>query len=121
MKSLVIALLFSVFSYGQTYEFSSIYKSTPEGKELRAVSGKVLMTEDTIIIFANSNNIVLNIEGSIPFYSERETIYRCSDENGNKIIIRWDWEDESMKHVDMYYMPDVGSDKYFMFCLKITE
>ena len=101
-------------SYTQEYSFENILNKSSEKLETIEVKGQITLTQNHILITTNNGTKQLNILGKIPYYIQRKTIYRCSDENDNVIRVFWIWTEQEKNITDMILIADNTT---YTFCL----
>ena len=112
-KLLTLCLVFlSSIAYTQEFSFENILDKNLN-KTLN-VKGHVTITPTQILITTHNGTKELNILGCIPYYIQKKTIYRCSDENQNTIRILWIWTEQEKAYTDMEL---ITNNKNFVFNL----
>lgn len=105
MKLLLI-LLFATCSYAQEYSFEEVLDKSMGKNQTIQLKGQVTLTQNHILITTHNGTKKLDILGSLPYYIQRKTIYRCQDENENTIRVFWIWTEQTRNIISMILISD---------------
>jgi hypothetical protein len=126
MKTLILLvfLLISSISFSQEkrFEFRTVDMRTPDGWEIRNISGEVVFYEDrqshTISIVTEKRNYKMYVKSKQLFIRQYNYLYTLIDDDGDESSVRIIMENRSDDYVEFYFYSDRPGEKYFRLCLK---
>ena len=126
MKTLILLvfLLISSISFSQEkrFEFRTVDMRTPDGWEIRNISGEVVFYEDrqshTISIVTEKRNYKMYVKSKQLFIRQYNYLYTLIDDDGDESGVRIIMENRSDDYVEFYFYSDRPGEKYFRLCLK---
>jgi hypothetical protein len=125
MRFLILLLLtisFSSFSQEKTFKFETVDMRTPNGWNVKNISGEVIFYEDdeshTISIVTENRNYKMYVKSKQLFIREYNYLYTLIDDDGDESRIRIVMENKCDDYVEFYFYSDRPGEKYFRLCLK---
>jgi hypothetical protein len=125
MRFLVLlCLLFSynIQSQEKRFEFETVDMRTPDGWDIRNISGEVVFYEDkkshTISIVTENKNYKMYVKSKQLFVRQYCYLYTLIDDDGDESSVRIVMENRSDDYVEFYFYSDRPGEKYFRLCLK---
>jgi hypothetical protein len=127
MRFLVLGLfiLFSSFnsiSQEKRFEFETVDMRTPDGWEIRNISGEVVIYEDnkshTISIVTENKNYKMYVKSKQLFVRQYCYLYTLIDDDYDESSIRIVMENKCDDYIELYFYSDRPGEKYFRLCLK---
>ena len=127
MRFLVLGLfiLFSSFntiSQEKRFEFETVDMRTPDGWEIRNISGEVVIYEDnkshTISIVTENNNYKMYVKSKQLFVRQYCYLYTLIDDDDDESSVRIVMENKCDDYIEFYFYSDRPGEKYFRLCLK---
>lgn len=119
---LLLTLSFSSFSQEKRFEFETVDMRTPDGWDIRNISGEVIFYEDkeshTISIVTEKRNYKMYVKSKQLFIREYNYLYTLIDDDGDESSVRIIMENRSNNYVEFYFYSDRPGEKYFRLCLK---
>jgi len=121
---LSIFLLISSISFSQEkrFEFETVDMRTPDGWDIRNISGEVVFYEDkkshTISIVTENKNYKMYVKSKQLFVRQYCYLYTLIDDDGDESSVRIIIENQSDNYVEFYFYSDRPGEKYFRLCLK---
>jgi hypothetical protein len=122
-----LVLLFLLFSFNiqsqeKRFEFETVDMRTPDGWEIRNISGEVIIYEDnkshTISIVTEKRNYKMYVKSKQLFVRQYCYLYTLIDDDGDESSVRIVMENRSDDYVEFYFYSDRPGEKYFRLCLK---
>jgi hypothetical protein len=122
-----LVLLFLLFSFNiqsqeKRFEFETVDMRTPDGWEIRNISGEVVIYEDnkshTISIVTEKRNYKMYVKSKQLFVRQYCYLYTLIDDDGDESSVRIVMENRSDDYVEFYFYSDRPGEKYFRLCLK---
>jgi hypothetical protein len=122
-----LVLLFLLFSFNiqsqeKRFEFETVDMRTPDGWEIRNISGEVVIYEDnkshTISIVTEKRNYKMYVKSKQLFVRQYCYLYTLIDDDGDESSVRIVMENKSDDYVEFYFYSDRPGEKYFRLCLK---
>ncbi len=116
MKYIILLILFSLSSFGQTldgtYEFNSIENKTPQGWNEINIIGKVVFDNYEVNIITSQKELNLYVVSKQLFVKKQTFFYRLVDDNYKEIkfviVVK-----DTLNTIDLYYYPDSIDDKKY--------
>jgi hypothetical protein len=127
MRFLVLGLfiLFSSFnsiSQEKRYQFETVDMRTPDGWDIRNISGEVVFYEDrkshTISIVTETSNYKMYVKSKQLFVRQYCYLYTLIDDDGDESSVRIIMENQNDNYVEFYFYSNRPGEKYFRLCLK---
>jgi hypothetical protein len=127
MRFLVLGLfiLFSSFntiSQEKRFEFETVDMRTPDGWEIRNISGEVVIYEDnkshTISIVTENKNYKMYVKSKQLFVRQYCYLYTLIDDDDDESSVRIVMENKCDDYIEFYFYSDRPGEKYFRLCLK---
>jgi len=127
MRFLVLGLfiLFSSFnsiSQEKRYQFETVDMRTPDGWEIRNISGEVVIYEDnkshTISIVTEKRNYKMYVKSKQLFVRQYCYLYTLIDDDDDESSVRIVMENRCDDYIEFYFYSDRPGEKYFRLCLK---
>jgi hypothetical protein len=125
MRFLVLlCLLFSynIQSQEKRFEFETVDMRTPDGWDIRNISGEVVFYEDkkshTISIVTENKNYKMYVKSKQLFVRQYCYLYTLIDDDGDESSVRIVMENRSDDYVEFYFYSNRPGEKYFRLCLK---
>jgi hypothetical protein len=121
---LSIFLLISSISFSQEkrFEFETVDMRTPDGWDIRNISGEVVFYEDkkshTISIVTENKNYKMYVKSKQLFVRQYCYLYTLIDDDGDESSVRIVMENRSDDYVEFYFYSNRPGEKYFRLCLK---
>jgi hypothetical protein len=119
---LLLTLSFSSFSQEKRFEFETVDMRTPDGWDIRNITGEVVFYEDrqshTISIVTEKRNYKMYVKSKQLFIREYNYLYTLIDDDGDESSVRIIMENRSDDYVVFYFYSDRPGEKYFRLCLK---
>ena len=119
---LLLTLSFSLFSQEKRYQFETVDMRTPDGWDIRNISGEVVFYEDrkshTISIVTETSNYKMYVKSKQLFVRLYTYLYTLSDDDGDESSVRIVMENRSDNYVEFYFYSNRPGEKYFRLCLK---
>jgi len=121
---ILIFLLFSFNTQSQEkkFEFGTVDMRTPDGWDIRNISGEVVFYEDreshTISIVTEKRNYKMYVKSKQLFIRQYCYLYTLIDDDGDESSVRIIMENQSDNYVEFYFYSDRPGEKYFRLCLK---
>jgi hypothetical protein len=95
---------------------------TPEGWEIRNISGEVVIYEDnkshTISIVTEKRNYKMYVKSKQLFVRQYSYLYTLIDDDGDESSVRIVMENNCDDYIEFYFYSDRPGEKYFRLCLK---
>jgi hypothetical protein len=122
-----LVLLFLLFSFNiqsqeKRFEFETVDMRTPDGWDIRNISGEVVIYEDnkshTISIVTEKRNYKMYVKSKQLFVRQYCYLYTLIDDDGDESSVRIVMENRSDDYVEFYFYSDRPGEKYFRLCLK---
>ena len=122
-----LVLLFLLFSFNiqsqeKRFEFETVDMRTPDGWEIRNISGEVVIYEDnkshTISIVTEKRNYKMYVKSKQLFVRQYCYLYTLIDDDGDESSVRIVMENRSDDYVEFYFYSNRPGEKYFRLCLK---
>jgi hypothetical protein len=109
----------TMWSQVKIYEFDTLDMRTPDGWEIRKISGEIHIDDKCKeITFITPNFVfVYNILSKQQFIKVGSYLYSAYDWRDEIIRIKIDKGDEYSNYLDFYYYSDEKDMKYFRLCL----
>ena len=126
MRILILLMFLLVssitFSQEKRFEFVTVDMRTPDGWDIRNISGEVVFYEDrqshTISIVTEKRNYKMYVKSKQLFIREYNYLYTLIDDDGDESSVRIIMENRSDDYVVFYFYSDRPGEKYFRLCLK---
>ena len=126
MKNLILLIFLLVssilFSQEKRYQFETVDMRTPEGWEIRNISGEVVIYEDnkshTISIVTEKRNYKMYVKSKQLFVRQYSYLYTLIDDDGDESSVRIVMENNCDDYIEFYFYSDRPGEKYFRLCLK---
>ena len=126
MKNLILLIFFLaslvLFSQEKRFEFETVDMRTPDGWEIRNISGEVVFYEDreshTISIVTQNRDYKMYVKSKQLFIRQYNYLYTLIDDDGDESSVRIIMENQSDNYVEFYFYSDRPGEKYFRLCLK---
>jgi hypothetical protein len=119
---LLLTLSFSLFSQEKRYQFETVDMRTPDGWDIRNISGEVVFYEDrkshTISIVTETSNYKMYVKSKQLFVRLYTYLYTLIDDDGDESSVRIVMENRSDNYVEFYFYSNRPGEKYFRLCLK---
>jgi len=122
-----LVLLFLLFSFNiqsqeKRYQFETLDMRTPDGWDIRNISGEVVIYEDkkshTISIVTENKNYKMYVKSKQLFVRQYCYLYTLIDDDGDESSVRIIMENRSDDYVEFYFYSNRPGEKYFRLCLK---
>lgn len=126
MRKLILLIFILVSSITSSqekrFEFETVDMRTPDGWDIRNISGEVVFYEDrqshTISIVTEKRNYKMYVKSKQLFIREYNYLYTLIDDDGDESSVRIIMENRSDDYVVFYFYSDRPGEKYFRLCLK---
>lgn len=125
MRFLVLVFLlfsFNIQSQEKRYQFETVDMRTPDGWDIRNISGEVVFYEDkkshTISIVTENRNYKMYVKSKQLFVRQYSYLYTLIDDDGDESSVRIVMENRSDDYVEFYFYSNRPGEKYFRLCLK---
>ena len=126
MKNLILLIFFLaslvLFSQEKRFEFGTVDMRTPDGWDIRNISGEVVFYEDreshTISIVTENRNYKMYVKSKQLFVRQYSYLYTLIDDDDDESSVRIVMENQSDDYVEFYFYSDRPGEKYFRLCLK---
>ena len=121
---LLLLLLLSTITYSQEkrFEFETVDMRTPDGWDIRNISGEVVFYEDNkthyISIITPRRNYKMYVKSKQLFIRQYNYLYTLIDDDGDESSVRIVMENRSDDYVEFYFYSNRPGEKYFRLCLK---
>lgn len=119
---LLLTLSFSSFSQERRFKFETVDMRTPDGWDIKNMSGEVVFYEDkeshTISIVTEKRNYKMYVKSKQLFIREYNYLYTLIDDDGDESSVRIIMENRTDNYVEFYFYSDRPGEKYFRLCLK---
>ena len=123
----ILVLLFLLFSFNiqsqeKRFEFETVDMRTPDGWDIRNISGEVVIYEDnkshTISIVTENKNYKMYVKSKQLFVRQYCYLYTLIDDDGDESSVRIVMENKCDDYIEFYFYSDRPGEKYFRLCLK---
>jgi hypothetical protein len=121
---LLIFILVSTITSSQEkrFEFETVDMRTPDGWDIRNISGEVVFYEDrqshTISIVTEKRNYKMYVKSKQLFIRQYNYLYTLIDDDDDESSVRIIMENRSDDYIEFYFYSDRPGEKYFRLCLK---
>jgi hypothetical protein len=122
-----LVLLFLLFSFNiqsqeKRFEFETVDMRTPDGWDIRKITGEVVIYEDnkshTISIVTEKRNYKMYVKSKQLFVRQYCYLYTLIDDDGDESSVRIVMENKCDDYIEFYFYSDRPGEKYFRLCLK---
>ena len=126
MKNLILLIFLLVssilFSQEKRFEFETVDMRTPDGWDIRKITGEVVIYEDnkshTISIVTQNRDYKMYVKSKQLFVRQYCYLYTLIDDDGDESSVRIVMENKCDDYVEFYFYSDRPGEKYFRLCLK---
>ena len=121
---LILVSLIS-FSQEKRYEFKTVDMRTPDGWDIRNISGEVIFYEDkkshTISIVTEKRNYKMYVKSKQLFIRQNSYLYTLIDDDGDESSVRIELENINWNYIEFYFYSNRPGEKYFRLYLKLCK
>ena len=123
----ILVLLFLLFSFNiqsqeKRFEFETVDMRTPDGWDIRKITGEVVIYEDnkshTISIVTQNRDYKMYVKSKQLFVRQYCYLYTLIDDDGDESSVRIVMENKCDDYIEFYFYSDRPGEKYFRLCLK---
>ena len=123
----ILVLLFLLFSFNiqsqeKRFEFETVDMRTPDGWDIRKITGEVVIYEDnkshTISIVTQNRDYKMYVKSKQLFVRQYCYLYTLIDDDGDESSVRIVMENKCEDYIEFYFYSDRPGEKYFRLCLK---
>jgi hypothetical protein len=126
MRKLILLIFILVSSITSSqekrFEFETVDMRTPDGWDIRNISGEVVFYEDrqshTISIVTEKRNYKMYVKSKQLFIRQYNYLYTLIDDDDDESSVRIIMENRSDDYIEFYFYSDRPGEKYFRLCLK---
>ena len=126
MKNLILLIFFLaslvLFSQEKRFEFGTVDMRTPDGWDIRKITGEVVIYEDnkshTISIVTQNRDYKMYVKSKQLFVRQYCYLYTLIDDDGDESSVRIVMENKCDDYIEFYFYSDRPGEKYFRLCLK---
>jgi hypothetical protein len=122
LKLFILFSSFNTISQEKRFEFETVDMRTPDGWEIRNISGEVVIYEDnkshTISIVTENKNYKMYVKSKQLFVRQYCYLYTLIDDDDDESSVRIVMENKCDDYIEFYFYSDRPGEKYFRLCLK---